>query len=207
MQLMNWVRRALMGTAARERQVRSALAEIAAPERKGDLVPIRAAVLAAEIIGFDRLYTVDEAGTVERFVAINAELMESALAKQRPHFARCLGETTIAAFDSALAALSAAVEMHKAVIRREAKVSSERRFAIRIGIYLGLVTIDGGEVGGDTWSLAMHLATKAPSGGIYLSEEVWGEVRDKSGQKFADLGDVMTAHGIPNKRAYAVNLD
>ena len=176
--------------------------------RPAGVVRLNAAVLCADVVGYSRLVRIDEAGSSARLESLWGEVIAPAISAHEPRIVKTAQDFTLAAFDRAVGAVAAAVEMQKGVTRREAMTPPDLRISIRVGIYAGDVIIDGEETGGDTWSLASRLAMMAPPGGIYLLEDCWQQAHDKVDVEFQDLGKhrLVSNERFPLRRIYAVSM-
>ncbi|WP_179956472.1 adenylate/guanylate cyclase domain-containing protein [Melittangium boletus] len=82
-------------------------------------------------------------------------------------------------FDGALPAVACALELQSALCARNECVPDERRVQLRIGIHLGSVVHQDGDVFGEGVNLAARLESLAPPGSLYVSEPVARQVRDQ----------------------------
>jgi TolB-like protein len=82
-----------------------------------------------------------------------------------------------------------AVEVQRAMAERNADVPAERRIEFRIGINLGDIIIDEGDIYGDGVNVAARLEALAEPGGICVSRVVRDQVRDRLEIAFEDMGE------------------
>src|ERR1700739_3497073 len=108
-----------------------------------------AAILAADVAGYSRLMGQDEEGTHERLKAHLAELVEPKIAQHHGRIVKNTGDGFLAEFASVVAAVRCAVEVQREMAESNADVPTERRIEIRIGINLGDVIVEGGDIFGD----------------------------------------------------------
>src|ERR671932_2223287 len=94
------------------------------------------AILAADVVGYSRLMERDEAGTFARLKALRAEIVEPALARHGGRFVDLKGDGAIVEFQSAVAAVEAAVEVQRAMLEHAPELPGDRRIRYRIGINL-----------------------------------------------------------------------
>ena len=102
----------------------------------------------------------------------------------RRHFSEPMVE-----FASVVDAVRCAVEIQREMIDRNADMPPERRIAFRIGINLGDIIIDEGDIYGDGVNVAARLEARAEPGGICVSRVVRDQVRDKLDFAFEDRGE------------------
>src|ERR671933_2347020 len=138
-----------------------------------------AAILAADVVGYSRLMERDEAGTFARLKRLRKELVEPVLACHGGRFVDLKGDGAIVEFQSAVAAVEAAVEIQRAMQAQDAELPEERRIRYRIGINLGDVIVDGGTIYGDGVSVAARIESLCEPGGVWLSRSVHNQVKGK----------------------------
>jgi len=166
-----------------------------------------AAILVVDMVGYSRLMAADEAGTLARLKALRAELIDPEIASNEGRIVKAMGDGLLAVFDSVVSAVEAAAAVQKAMALNQAGVPPERRIALRIGVHLGDIIIDGDDIFGDGVNLAARLEGIATPGGICISEDAWRQVRGKVELHFDDLGE-KELKNIPGRhRVYGVNLD
>ena len=147
-----------------------------------------AAILAADIAGYTRLMGEDESGTLARLKAQRKEIIEPLIAAHRGRIVKLMGDGLLVEFASVVDATHCAVDWQDAVAKAEADRAEGARLRYRIGINLGDVIVDGGDIYGDGVNVAARLEALAEPGGIYLSEDAYRQIRGKSDIRFEDLG-------------------
>src|SRR5262252_530526 len=138
-----------------------------------------AAILAADVAGYSRLMGADEEGTHERLKAHLRELVDPAIEEHHGRTVKHTGDGLLAEFPSVVDAVRCAVEVQRGMIGREPELLEERRIRFRIGINLGDVIAEGGDIFGDGVNVAARLEALAEPGGICVSRVVRDQVRDK----------------------------
>jgi class 3 adenylate cyclase len=108
-----------------------------------------AAILAADVAGYSRLMGVDEEGTHERLRAHLRELVDPKIKEHRGRIVKNTGDGLLAEFASVVDAVRCAVEVQRGMVDRNADVPTEGRIEFRIGINLGDVIVEGGDIFGD----------------------------------------------------------
>ena len=91
-------------------------------------------------------------------------------------------------FDEALPAVACALELQSALNARNECVPDERRVQLRIGIHLGSVVHQDGDVFGEGVNLAARLESLARPGSLYVSEPVARQVRSQVEAAMVRLG-------------------
>src|SRR5689334_7717509 len=105
-----------------------------------------AAILAADVVGYSRLMERDEAGTLAALKVLRVDIFEP---RTRAHGGRIFkinGDGALCEFTSAVDAVRAALEVQRALVERNAGLPEDRRIALRIGIALGDVIAQGGDL-------------------------------------------------------------
>jgi len=82
-----------------------------------------------------------------------------------------------------------AVDVQRELAERNAEVPAATRIEFRVGINLGDIIIDRGDIFGDGVNVAARLETLAEPGGICVSRVVRDQVRDKLAFAFEDMGE------------------
>ena len=147
-----------------------------------------AAVLAADMVGYSRLMEMDERGTLERLRTHRIELIEPAIAKNQGHIIKTTGDGMLVEFQSVVDAVRCAAEVQERMRRRNADVPEDRRIQFRIGVNLGDIIFDEGDIYGDGVNVAARLEQLAEAGGICVTQAVYDQVSDRVGLTFENLG-------------------
>src|SRR6516164_1281662 len=148
-----------------------------------------AAVLAADVAGYSRLMGVDEEGTHERLKAHLQELVNPKIAAHNGRLVETTGDGLLVEFASAVSALRCATEMQAGMVERNSTVPDDRRLEFRIGINVGDVVVEDGDIFGDGVNVAARLEALAEPGGICVSERVQEDTAGKLDLAFEDLGE------------------
>ena len=138
-----------------------------------------AAILAADVVGYSALMEADEAGTFDRLRAGRKELFEPEITRHHGRVFKLMGDGMLAEFGSVVDAVECAVALQRGLAERNASISEDRRFEVRIGINLGEVIVEGDDRYGEGVNVAARLQQLAEPGGICVSEKVSREVEKK----------------------------
>lgn len=167
------------------------------PDQTGEATPRQrrrlVAILHADVVGYSRHMGRDEEATHRRVSALYSDF-EEICAGHGGRVVGTAGDAVLADFPSVVDALSAAVEIQRSAARRNDGVAPDDRFELRIGINLGDVIDDGGDLFGDGVNVAQRVQALADPGGIAVSGPVYDQVRNKLDLGFADRG----AHRVKN---------
>ncbi|MBA5777352.1 adenylate/guanylate cyclase domain-containing protein [Stappia sp. F7233] len=148
-----------------------------------------AAVLAADMAGYSRLMEADEQGTLARLRTHRIELIDPAITKNNGNIIKTTGDGMLVEFQSVADAVRCAAEIQERMRRRNADVPEDRRIQFRIGINLGDIIFDDGDIYGDGVNVAARLEQLADIGGICVTQAVYEQVCDRLEVAFEDLGD------------------
>ena len=108
-----------------------------------------AAIFALDMVGFSRLMEEDEAGTLARQRAHRAELIDPSIAAHRGRIVKGTGDGLLAEFASAVDAVECAAEIQRGMLEREEDATADRRIAFRIGINVGDIVAEDGDIYGN----------------------------------------------------------
>ena len=147
-----------------------------------------AAVLAADVAGYDRLMAADEEGTLSRLIAIKKTLVDPVFAAHRSRVIKAPGDRMLVEFASAVDAVRSAVEVQGKMAEHNAALPPEQWIEFRIGIHVGDIIFDDNDIFGDGVNIAARIDDLAEPGGICLSESVHRELRGKIDIGCDDLG-------------------
>ncbi len=145
-------------------------------------------ILAADMAGYSRLVELDETGVLDRQRQHRQGLIDPTIAQHGGTIVKTTGDGLIVAFDNVLDAVQAALAIQKAMPEREAEVPEARRILYRIGINLGDVVVEDGDVFGDAVNVAARLEALAKPGGVCVADLVHQLVAERLDARFADLG-------------------
>ncbi len=147
-----------------------------------------AAIVSGDIAGFSRLMAEDEDATVRALSALRAEIGRR-VRQQRGRIVDFRGDDFLAEFASAVDAVSCAAELQAGLRLQNAAIPAERRLALRLGIHLGDVRVEGEQILGDGVNIAARLEGLAETGGICISRAMHEQVQGKLELIFESMGD------------------
>jgi len=168
--------------------------------------PVRrlAAILAADVAGYSRLMGADEEGTHECFKAHLDELIDPKIREHHGRVVKTTGDGVLAEFASVVDGVRCAAEIQHAMAGRDPDLAQERRLRFRIGVNLGDVIADGGDIYGDGVNIAARLEGLAAPGGICVSGTVRDHIGDRLPFAFEDMGDQSVKNIARPVRVYAL---
>lgn len=162
-----------------------------------------AAILAADVAGYSRLTSIDEEGTA-RMLLEHRTVTDALIESYGGRIANTAGDSIIAEFASSVEAVRCAVEIQEAIRTRNLTVSSSSQIQFRIGINVGDVILQDGDLLGDSVNVAARLESLAEPGGICLSGEVHDQIRGKLSLGFRAMGAKRLKNIDRPVRAYNV---
>ena len=166
-----------------------------------------AAVLAADVAGYSRLMGNDEEGTLTALKACRRELTDPKLAEHRGRIVKTTGDGVLVEFASAVEAVRCAMEIQRDMAERNAVIPEDRRVEFRIGINVGDIILDEGDIYGDGVNIAARLETLASPGAICLSESAYTQIKGKLPINVSDLGVQQLKNIAQPVRVYSVQFD
>jgi adenylate cyclase len=147
------------------------------------------AILAADVAGYSRLMGADEEGTLARLKAHRIALIDPKISEHRGRIVKTTGDGMLVEFASVVDATRCAVEVQRGMAGRNADVPQDRRIEFRIGINVGDIIIDSGDIFGDGVNVAARLEALAEPGGICVSGRVQEDAQGKLDIAFDDAGE------------------
>lgn len=148
-----------------------------------------AAILAADVVGYSRLMSINEAETLDAVRSSREVAIEPQIASRSGRVVKLMGDGLLAEFPSAVEAVECAVAAQEAAHSRAEGVPDERRILWRIGINIGDIIAEEDDIYGDGVNIAARLEGLAEPGGICLSGSVFDQVHNKLQLPFEDLGE------------------
>ena len=145
-----------------------------------------AAILAADVAGYSRLMGADEEGTLERLNAHRRAVVDPKIAENHGRLVKSTADGLLVEFPSVVDAVRCAVAVQRAMAERNTGVSIGERVEFRVGINLGDVIVEDGDIYGDGVNVAARLESLAEPGGVFISNIVYEEVRDRLPFDFDD---------------------
>ncbi|MBT7758162.1 MAG: adenylate/guanylate cyclase domain-containing protein, partial [Rhodospirillaceae bacterium] len=113
-----------------------------------------AAVLAADVVGYSRLMERDEEATLEALKAIRTEIINLSLQRRNGTVVKTMGDGLLIEYPSIVEAVRSAIEIQEAVHQRSLGVPDDQRLIYRIGVNLGDVIVEDGDIYGDGVNIA-----------------------------------------------------
>jgi adenylate cyclase len=166
-----------------------------------------AAIVSADVVGYSRLMGRDEPGTLARLKALRREVIDPKITEYGGRIVNTAGDNQLLEFPSVVDAVRCSVDVQRRMAELNATAAAEDRLEFRIGINLGDIIIDGGDIFGDGVNVAARVQSLADPGGICVSQVVRDQVLDKLSFTFEDLGAQEVKNIARPVSVYRVALD
>jgi adenylate cyclase len=136
------------------------------------------AILSADVVGYSRLMSEDEASTVKT-LNFYEEIMTALVQQHRGRVVDFTGDDLLAEFASVVDAVRCAVAIQKEPQARNVELTENRRMELRIGINLGGVIEEDDRIYRDGVNIAARLEVLAEPGGICISKTAFFHIKSK----------------------------
>jgi adenylate cyclase len=165
-----------------------------------------AAILAADVAGYSRLMGADEEATLSALRS-HREVVDGLIANHRGRIFNSAGDSVVAEFPSAVEASLCAVEIQREIGKRNESVPKDKRLEFRIGVNIGDVVVEGGNLFGDGVNVADRVQKLAEPGGICVSRNVHDQLRNKVGFVLEPMGEHQVKNIAVPVSVYRVLID
>ncbi len=163
-----------------------------------------ATILCADVASYSKMMAANEERTVNVFRG-HREIFESMVNQHRGRVFNTAGDALLVEFNSPVEAVRCATDIQAALRTRNEHLAPEEKMQFRIGINLGDVIIQGGDLLGDGVNVAARIQAATTPGGICISGSVHDQIQNKLSLDFKLLGE-QTYKNIPKPvRTYTIN--
>ena len=166
-----------------------------------------AAVLAADVAGYSRLMGADEEGTLAALRAHRRELFDPKIAEYRGRIVKTTGDGLLIEFASVVDAIRCALDIQRGINARNGTIPVDKRLELRIGINVGDVIIEDGDIFGDGVNIAARLEGIAEPGCIVISANAHDAAINRVKAAFRDLGELSLKNIERPVRAFQVMFE
>ena len=157
-----------------------------------------AAIMFTDIVGYTALMGADEEKAFD-LLSRNRGIQKPLINYYNGTWIKELGDGVLASFNTASDAVTCAISIQQNCL----KIPD---LFLRIGIHLGEVVFDDGDVFGDGVNIASRLQAIAPIGGIWISEAVHKNVFNKRDITSSFVKEELLKHVAEPIRIYEVDL-
>ena len=144
-------------------------------------------IFYTDVVGYSRLTGSDELGTHKAVMDL-LDSVQNTIQQEGGKVLRYAGDAILAEFPSVVSCVNAAILVQTRQASLNQDIPSEEQILVRIGINLGEVIEDRGEIFGDGVNVAARLEALAPAGGICITGQVAQQVTGKLEAEFANAG-------------------
>ena len=163
--------------------------------------------MALDVVGYSRLMGEDEEGTLAELNRIRTTIVEPAVSGHRGRIVKLMGDGALVEFASAVDSVECGIAIQNEVAEHTSTASGDKAIQLRIGINLGDIIIEQGDIFGEGVNVAARLETIAEPGRICVSGTIFDQVEGKIDAGFEDLG-LQVVKNITNPvRVYRVDSD
>jgi class 3 adenylate cyclase len=153
------------------------------------------AIMFTDMKGYSKEMGEDEEKTLKK-VWRYERAMKQIVKDHEGRVVKTIGDAIMGDFDSAVNAVNAALEIQRLLAKEDIQ--------IRIGIHVGDVIHKAGDVFGDSVNIASRIESICEPGEIYISEDVYNQVRGKISAKFENLGSRKLKNIEVSPRVYKI---
>ncbi len=147
-----------------------------------------AAVVVADVVGYTALMEEDDRSTMLEMHRLSSEIVAPLTERFSGRVVKGTGDGWLAEFGSVTDALLSSLEIQAELRARQAGRPKESRLVLRIGVSLGEITVESGDVFGTGVNLAARLESIAVPGGVCISDWAYAQVRSLPGLRIEDMG-------------------
>lgn len=163
-------------------------------------------IVAMDVVGYSRLMELDEKGTLARLKDARSSVIDPAISRHSGRTVKLMGDGQLAEFASVVGALQCAVDIQRELAERNGSATERHKLNFRIGLHLGDVIADDGDIYGDGVNVASRLESIAPPGGIVLSRQVYDHIGANVPVRFVSLGEQSVKNISRPIQAYRVDF-
>jgi adenylate cyclase len=156
------------------------------------------AVFAADVVSYSSLMGADEAGTHKRYSSDLENVMLPLFERYHGQIVKKTGDGVLAVFPSVLEAVDCAARIQGCLADGSladgsladggGAIRSAPELEYRIGINLGDIEFEDGDVYGNHVNVAVRLESISPPGGLAISGAAYWSIKGRTAVKFEEIG-------------------
>ena len=147
-----------------------------------------AVIFATDVVGYSTSMEANEVQTLKNLKSCK-KILEDLFLQHDGHVFNTAGDSVLAEFSSAVSAVVCASEFQKLIRERNNSVENSQKMEFRIGINMGDVVKEDGNLYGEGVNIAARLEALSKPNGICLSKNIYELVKTKTNFSFDDLGE------------------
>ncbi|MFD2053925.1 adenylate/guanylate cyclase domain-containing protein [Mesorhizobium calcicola] len=163
-----------------------------------------AAIMSADVVGYSRMMQADEIGTLDALKKRRTEVLSPLVTKYQGRLVKVMGDGVLVEFTSAVNAVQCALDLQSDTAKANEPLPSARHVVLRIGVNLGDVIVEAGDIYGDGVNVAARLEALADGGEVCISGSVYDQVKRRLDAAFDDLGDKTLKNIAEPVRVYRI---
>jgi TolB-like protein/Tfp pilus assembly protein PilF len=117
------------------------------------------------------------------------------------------GDGSLVVFDEVRSAIACALEVQHSITVAEGGEKPDRRISLRIGVNVGEVIVDGGDIFGDAVNITARLQTYAEPGGIAVTGEIASHISSDPLIRAVDLGNLYLHNMARPVRMFTLHVN
>jgi adenylate cyclase len=165
-----------------------------------------AAIFAADVEGYSRLMGRDEVGTLRTLNRYRA-IIDPLISSCRGRIFNTAGDSILADFASAVDAVQCAIDVQDAIAKENADRPAGEQIRFRIGLHVGDIIVQEGNLFGDAVNIAARLEALAEPGGICISRTARDQIGTKLPIGFIDIGAQQVKNITQPIEAYQISTE
>ena len=162
------------------------------------------AIMFTDIVGFTSISERSEVLAM-KMLEKQREIVRKCISDKGGREIKTMGDAFLVAFDSATDALDCAIS-----IQNEISLFNERKefpeVSLRIGIHMGEVVEEGGDIYGNSVNVASRIEPLAEKGGICITQIVWEQVKNKVDAEYVRMNETKLKNVEDRIQIYRVVL-
>ena len=166
-----------------------------------------AAIVSADVVGYSRLMSFDEEGTLARLRQLREAIIDPRIAAHEGRTVKLMGDGMLLEFGSVVEAVLCCIEIQRQVAAANAGLAEDQIIEFRVGINLGDIIIEGDDIHGDGVNVTARLEALAEPGGILISRAARDQIRNQHNIVLDDMGEVEVKNIARPIRIFRVVLD
>jgi class 3 adenylate cyclase/pimeloyl-ACP methyl ester carboxylesterase len=147
-----------------------------------------AAIMMTDMCGFSRLMEKNASAIIERQKSHRKDFIDPQIAAHRGNIIKSTGDGLLIEFPSIHNAVKCALKVQSGMLKRENSQKSDDLIQYRVGINVGEIVFDDGDIFGNDVNVAARLEGLAEPGGICVSDSAYQMIQDDVPEPFRDLG-------------------
>ncbi len=144
-------------------------------------------IMSIDVVSYSRLMGENEENTLTQLNK-HRQTVSEAVGRYNGRLFGVAGDSQMAEFSSPVDAVRCAVEFQRSIESGNQELKPEQQMQLRVGINIGDVIVESGDLFGDDVNISARLQESAHPGGVALSQTVYSHVNGKINLTFEDAG-------------------